>query len=133
MCLSKLSDKCKCSSSVIRIMTSSATIQIKSSATVPRFAISRSLNSCTTTILYGWKFGSLCKILLTLRSDIPRATEYLLAQRLGLLMNYCIRASVFCGNRIVRTSTGAFILNTEALVLKFPVHSCMVLRKGTFL
>jgi hypothetical protein len=49
---------------------------IKRTATVLQFA----------TILYGWKFRSVYKIL-TLLSDIPRATECLLAERLGLLMN----------------------------------------------
>jgi hypothetical protein len=96
------------------------------------FAMSWSLNSCSTTILYWWKFGSSCKILLTLRLDIPRATEYLLAQQLGLLMNDCLRALVFCGDRTARTLTGGFFLNMEALVLKCSVHNCIVLGQGTF-
>jgi hypothetical protein len=65
-------------------------ILIKGSVTVLQFAVSQSLNSCTTTILYGWKFRSLCKILLALQSDIPRATEYLMAEHLGLHMNDCL-------------------------------------------
>jgi hypothetical protein len=74
----------------------------------------------------------LCKILPTLRSDIPRATEHLLAERLGLLTNDCLTASMFCGDRTVRTLPGGFFFNAEALILKFSAHNFMVLRQGTF-
>jgi hypothetical protein len=93
----------KRASSVMRIMTSSDKIPIKRSATVLWFAMSRSVHSCTYTILYEWKFRSLCNILLMLLSDIPRARECLLSECLGPLMNYCLTASVFCDDRTVRT------------------------------
>jgi hypothetical protein len=96
---------------------------------VLRFAISRSLNFFTTAILYGWKFRSLCKILPTLLSDIPKAREYLLAERLGLLMNDCLTASMFCGDRTLSTLAGGLFFNAEALVLKFSTHNYMVLRQ----
>jgi hypothetical protein len=113
-------------------MTSLNKTPIKRSATVRRFAITQSLNSCTDTILYAWKFKSLCKILLTLLSDVPRATECLLAERLGLRMNDCLTASIFSGDRTVRTLPGGFFFNAEALVLKFSTYKCVVLREGTF-
>jgi hypothetical protein len=96
---------------------SSDKIPIKRSATLLRFAMSLSLNSCTTTILYGRNFRSLCKILLKLRSDIPRATEYLLAEGLGLLTNDCLTASMFFGDCTVRILPGVFY--AEALVPSF--------------
>jgi hypothetical protein len=65
--------------------------------------------------LYGEKFRSLRKILLTLRSDIPRATEYLLAERLELLTDDCLKASMFSGDRTARTLSVGFFFNAEAL------------------
>jgi hypothetical protein len=114
----------KCASSIARIMTSSDKIPFKLSSTVPRCVMSRSRNS--------WKFRSLCKIFVMLRTDIPRATEYLLAERLGLPMNYCLTAYMFCGDRTVCTQAGGLFLNAEVLILEFSTHNCKVLRQGTF-
>jgi hypothetical protein len=94
--------------------------------------MSQLLNSCTTTILYGWKFRTLCKILLMLRLDVHRAAEYLLAERVGLLMNDCLTASVFCGDCVVHALPAGLFFNAEALILKFSTHNCMVLCQGTF-
>jgi hypothetical protein len=104
------SDKWKCASSVIRLTTSSDKIMIKRSATTLGFAMSQSVNSCTTTILYEYKFLSFCKILCTLWLDIPRAKECPLAERPKLLMNNCLIASMFCGDRTVCTQPGGFFL-----------------------
>jgi hypothetical protein len=60
------------------------------------------------------------EILLTLRSDIPRATEYLLAERLVLLT-----ASLFCGDRTVRTLPGGLLFSAEALILNVSTRNCM--------
>jgi hypothetical protein len=72
------------------------------------------------------------KVLPTLRSDIPEETEYLLAERLELLMNDFPTASKFCGDRNVLTLPGGFFFNAEALVLKFYTQNCMVLQQGHF-
>jgi hypothetical protein len=106
---------------------------IKRSATVLWLSMLLLLKSCTTTIFYGWKFRSLCKILLTLRSDIPRATEYLVDERLGLLMNDCLTASMFCGDSTVRTQPAGFFFTAEALVLMFRAHNLTVRGKVLFL
>jgi hypothetical protein len=110
---------------------------IKRSATVLRVATSRSLSSYTTAILSGWKFRSLCKILLTLGSDIPRATEYLLAERLEQLMNDCLTTSMFCGDRTARTlavvsflmrkrSFSSFLPTSDGIAARnFSVTSCI--------
>jgi hypothetical protein len=45
-------------------------------------------------------------VVLTLRSDIPGVTESLLAERLGLLMNNCLAASMLCGDQTVRPVPG---------------------------
>jgi hypothetical protein len=41
-------------------------------------------------------------------------------------MNYCLTASMFCGDRTVYTLPGGLFFNAEALVLKFYTHNCMV-------
>jgi hypothetical protein len=49
------------------------------------------------------------KILPMLPSDIPRETEYFLADRIGLRMNDLLTASMFCGDRTVLTLLGGFL------------------------
>ena len=44
---------------------------------------SRSWSSWTIIILYGWNFKFICKILRTLRSDIPKASACLAVERCG--------------------------------------------------
>jgi hypothetical protein len=129
---------------ILRIMAL-VKLTIKRSAIVLWFVMSWLLNSCTTTILYGWKFRSLCKILLTLQSDIHRATVCFLAECLWLLMNDCLTASVFCGDSTACTLPSSaffkaealvlclvvFFFNAEALILTVSTHNCMVLQQGT--
>jgi hypothetical protein len=97
-----------------------------------RFAISWSLNSHATTILYRWKFRSLCKILLALWSDIPRAKDCLVVECLGLLMSDCLTASLFCGVHTLHTLHDGFFCTTEALVLKYSTHNFMIVLQRIF-
>jgi hypothetical protein len=125
-------DKWKCAWSPIRLMTCLDKILTKHSATMLQFAMTWSLNSCNSIILYRWKFRSLCKIFLALQSDVPRATDYLVAERLGLLMNDCLTTSMFYGSHTVHTLPGGFFCNAEALALKLSTHNSMVLQQGMF-
>jgi hypothetical protein len=125
-CLLPQQNKQKCASSVIRIMTSLNKIPIKHSTAMVQFATSQSLNFCTTTILYKWKFWFFCKILLILWSDIPREKECLLTECLGLLTNDSLTASMFCvWWSHVHAHASVSIYNVEALALNLSTHNCM--------
>jgi hypothetical protein len=112
-------------------MTSLNKILTECLATVLWFAVSQLHNCCTTTILYGWKFKSLCKILFMLQLDIPRATECLLAECIGLLI--MVVSQPQCSVAIALYAPGGFFFNMEAPILNFFTHKCAVLWQGSLL
>jgi hypothetical protein len=70
--------------------------------------------------LYVFKNGLSERVKLTdrlvldaLRLDIPRATEYLMAERLGFLKSDCLTASFYCGDCIARIRYGESFFNAE--------------------
>jgi hypothetical protein len=62
--------------------------------------------------------------------DMLRATEYLLADRLGLRPLAARALSMFSGVRIILTLPSGIFFIAEAVVRNFSTHFLMVLRSG---
>lgn len=77
------------------------------------------------------EIDSLCKILLTLWSDILKEVACLLSKRCRLLSIGNLNFLVFSGIRNVFTLPGIFLFIAEAVWQKFCTHNFMVLRLGT--
>jgi len=91
----------------------------------------RSESSCTIAILYGWKWRSSWRILLTERSDSPKADPCLDAERRGDCNIDARTASMFLGDL---TGRGIPVHRFVALAvcLNVVTHETIDLRSGTW-
>jgi hypothetical protein len=96
-----------------------------------RLTQSHRFSSWTTIILWEWNLRSVCKILLTLHSDIPIAAACFRDERRGDCVMACLTAWTFCGDRTLRGLPGGFFFKAEPVALKFATHNSMVFLSGT--
>jgi hypothetical protein len=83
--------------------------------------------------LYGWNLRSACNILLTLRSDIPKARACLMAEHHGDLVTAYLTAAIFSGVRTLRGLLDNFFFKAEPVCLKFLTHINIVFLLGCYL
>lgn len=99
---------------------------LHSSYTALRVLKSLSLSFCVIIILYGCIWRSLCKILLTLLSESPRAAACLTTERLGDCWIDALIRATFSGVVMVKGRPNGFFLQCKTRCSKvgYPNEHC---------
>jgi hypothetical protein len=105
---------------------------VTSSATILSMFVQKqhgSPNHADATL--AWNCKSRCNICLTLRSEMPNAMAYFIAEWRGLVTTARLTVSLFSGVRSVCAPPGSFFYSAEPVDLKFVSHSKITFLLGT--